>query len=108
MSDPSPTRKYYIVPVRIDEVEGGRMPDIDLLAWTARYLSDGVVLVRDPSGLHSFPVLGVDVGVTDALDSLPIELPMTMTQADADAVCGALGLERVDLAALADDRAGGA
>lgn len=83
------------------------MPDIDLPAWTARYLSDGVALVRDPAGIYKFPVLGVDVGVADALENLPIELSMSMTQDEANAVCDSLGLARVDLKALANDRAGG-
>lgn len=104
MTSPSPNRKYYIVPVTTDPELGGWIPDVDFPAWTARYLSDSVCLIRDPDGLRSYPVLGVDVTIDNALSSLPIELSLSMTQQDADDTCDYLGLARVDLAALAEDR----
>lgn len=108
MTLPSPNRKYYIVPVITDPVIGGLVPDADVPGWTARYLSDSVALIRDPLGLKSYPVLGVDVSIESALQSLPIELSLSMTQAEADATCDYLGLRRVDVAQLASDRVEGA
>jgi hypothetical protein len=105
MSDPSDNRKYYVVPV-MDEEEGVR-PDIDVPNWTARYLSPTVALVRDPDGLRDYPILGVQVAVEDALDNLPVELPLSMSQDEANAVCDSLGLARVDIDSLSADRVGG-
>jgi len=102
----SQVRKYYAVPV-ISGPDGGKMPDTDVPSWTARYLSDSVALVRDPDGLRSYPVLGVDVDMSKALQSLPIELPLTMSQQEADAVTSALGLASVNIEELAADRIGG-
>ena len=105
MSAPSPDRKYYIVPTKPEE--GGRIPDTDVPAWTARYLSDDAVLIRDPDGRRSYPVLGVDVAVIDAIQSLPVELSLSMTQEDANAACDYHGLNRINLSELGSDRVGG-
>lgn len=101
------TRKYYIARILKDgdDLLGPDIPD--LFNWTVRYLSSELCLVRDADGLKDFPVFGVDVGLDNVMDALPVELPLTMRQAEADAACVAMGLSKVDLEALANDRAGG-
>lgn len=99
----SESRKYYLVGTRpsYDGVE----PDIDGLdGWTARYLSDDVAVVRDPYGTKDFPPFSLDAAIPG---DLPLALSLDLIQSEADALCDAYGLERVDLSQFSRDRVGG-
>lgn len=106
MNDPSSVRKYYLVNVITNSL-GEKSPDVDFPNWTTRYLSEHVALVRDPNGIKNYPVFGVDVFIENALNSLPIELPLSLSQQEADTLCDLLEFERIDISSFAQDRVDG-